>query len=222
MTRRQRVITLQYFAMCGYKLGLFEVALMAMDRVESELEKMEDPARLAAHLGVLKGNLLYATGQFAEAAECYRKTLEGFKALSDPFEACRTQLNLAAALIEQGAGTPARAHLNEVLQRAKSSGYDRQQAFALSHLALLAFRQGDMDRASAHCLASNRLARSREYTSILFRNCYYLWRIARSRRDAHGAKLNERTLRTYMSRVEPYMPEVAEFKAFLDGGQADA
>ena len=109
-------------------------------------------------------------------------------------------------------------HLRRALQTAEEAGYDRPRAFALSHLALLAYRDGDLETAESHCLRSNRLARPREYVSILFRNCFYLWRIAQSRRDGAGVRANERTLRTYVGRVEDYIPEVEEFRAHLGGG----
>jgi tetratricopeptide (TPR) repeat protein len=218
LTDRQRVITLQYFVMCCYKLSKFTVAMMAIDKAESELARIEDAADLAAHLAVLKGNLLFVTKRFPEAAVAFREALERFEQLPDPFEACRTRLNLAATLIEMGSRASAREHLLEALHRAEASGYDRQRAFALSHLALLAFKEGDLATAEAHCLRSNALARPREYVSILFRNCYYLWRIARERNDVAAVKTNERTLRTYVNRVEADMPEAEDFRSHLGGG----
>ena len=46
-----------------------------------------------------------------------------------------------------------------------------------------------------------------------------LWRIAQAREDEAAIKTNERTLRTYLTRVEDYMPEAEEFSAFLGGGK---
>ena len=56
---------------------------------------------------------------------------------------------------------------------------------------------------------------------MLWRNCYYLWRIAQARDDVAGVKSNERTLKTYLNRAEGYMPEVAEFKARIGRGEED-
>jgi tetratricopeptide (TPR) repeat protein len=192
---------------------------MAIEKAERELERLDASGDdLRAVVTVLKGNLCFMTGQFSESADAFRAALERYTRLSDSFEACRTLLNLAAALIELGRLDEARVHLRTALETAEASGYDRQRAFAHSHLALLAYRSGDFETAETHCLRSNRLARPREYLSILFRNCFYLWRIARSRKDESGVRTNERTLRTYVGRVEDYIPEVEEFRAYLGGG----
>jgi tetratricopeptide (TPR) repeat protein len=191
---------------------------MAIERADRELATLPEDDDLAAAVIVLKGNLNFMTGLYAEAAEAYRAARLKYLGFSDTFEACRAQLNLAAALIELGKHDDARFHLQKALSTAEKAGYDRQRAFALSHLALLAYRGGDLETAESHCLRSNRLARPREYVSILFRNCFYLWRIAQSRRDEAGVKTNERTLRTYLARVDGYVPEVEEFKAHLGGG----
>jgi tetratricopeptide (TPR) repeat protein len=219
LTQRHQVITLQYFAMCCYKLGKFTVAIMAVDKAEQELAKLEDSERLTATLAVLKGNLYFSMQHYAKASDSFRLAIENFREVADPFEACRAQLNLAAALIELERHAEARSLLKQTLQTAEKSGYDRQYAFALSHLALLAYRENDMNAAEAHCLRSNRLARPREYVSILFRNCFYLWRIAQARRDEAGVRTNERTLRTYLNRMEDYVPEAEEFASFLGRGK---
>ena len=221
LTPRQAVITLQYFAICCYRLSKFTVAMMAIEKAEHDLATLDDPDRLAAHLSALKGNLYYITLRHDESAKAFGQALRKFREVSDSFECCRTRLNLAAALIETGAVTRARAYLDEALEQAEAAGYDRQRAFAFSYLARLAYREGDMDVAESHCLRSNRLARSRDYVSILFCNCYYLWRIAQTRQDAAGIKVNERTLRTHIGRVDSYLSEAVEFKAFLGGGKAD-
>jgi tetratricopeptide (TPR) repeat protein len=219
LTQRQKVVTLQYFAMCCYKLGKFTVAIMAVDNAERELGKLEDRERLAAMLAVLKGNLYFNMRHHAKATDSFRVAAEKFREVADPFEACRAQLNLAAALIELKRHAEARSLLKQALQTAEKAGYERQFAFALSHLALLAYRENDLDTAEAYCLRSNRLARPREYVSILFRNCFYLWRIAQEREDDAGVRTNERTLRTYLNRVDDHVPEAEEFADFLGGGK---
>lgn len=218
LTPRQQILTLQYLAGCCYRLGKYTVALMAIEKAEQELKDLSDADDLAAIITVIKGNLHFMTKRYPEAADAFRDAWAKYSDLSDSFEGCRTQLNLASALIELGDLDEARDHLQQALKTAEESGYDRQRAFALSHLALLAYRDDDLETAEAHCLRSNRLARSREYISILFRNCFYLWRIAQSRRDEAGIRTNERTLRTYVSRVDGYIPEVEEFRTFLGGG----
>ena len=217
LTQRQKVLTLQYFAICCYRLGKFTVAMMAIDKAEVELEGLEKRDELHGHLCVLKGNLLFVTRRYPEASEAYRDAVSTFEKLDNAFEACRTRLNLAAALIEIGSRSHARTILKETLVKAESAGYDRQRAYALSHLAFLSYKEDDLEGAESYCLQSNKLARPREYISILFRNCYYLWQMARDRDDETGVKTNERSLRTYLSRVEEYMPEAEAFRAHLGG-----
>jgi tetratricopeptide (TPR) repeat protein len=219
LTQRQKVVTLQYFAMCCYKLSKFTVAIMIVDKAEQELKKLEDGDRLTATLAVLKGNLCFNLRQYAEASDAYRRAVEKFAQSDDRFESCRTKLNLASTLIELKQHAEARSLLKSVLVIAEKAGYERQVAFALSHLAFLAFRENDKETAEALCLRSNRLARPREYVSILFRNCFYLWRIAKERHDEAGARTNERTLRTYLNRIDDHVPEAEEFAVFLGGGK---
>lgn len=221
LSTEQLIVALHYFAMCCYRLGKFTVAMMAIDRAEGELPGLEKPERLSAHLGALKGNLLYITRRHGEAAEAFVRAYQMFEKLPDKFEACRTRLNVASSLIEAGSHARAKNHIIAALTQAEAAGYDRQQAFALSHLARLAFKEGNLESAESYCLRSNRIARSREYAPILFRNCFYLWQIARTRRDDTGVRTNERTLRTYLGRVDGYLAEAAEFSAFLSGGRGD-
>lgn len=221
LTSRQRFITLQYLGTCCYHMGKFTVAQMAIENAERELARVDEPAKLPAHLAALKGNVAFAQRRHAEAAEAYRQALALFEAAGDAFEACRARLNLASALIDLGFHASARAHLKDALGKAEAAGYERQQAFALSHLGLLAFREGDLDAAETHCIRSNRIARPREYLTLLFRNCYYLWEVAKARKDESSVKANERSLRAYVSRVDEHVPEVEKFRAHLGGGKAD-
>jgi len=224
LTPRQRVIALEIFATTCYKLGKHTVAMMAIDRAEAELASLteqDEVQRLRATLTVLKGNTQFVTQQFAAAADAFRTSVDAFEKIGNDFEACRARLNLAVALMELGSRSRSRELLEQALRAAENGGYDRQRAYAHGHLGLLGWREGDLDGAEAHCLRSNGIARPREYVSLLWRNCYYLWKIAVSRKDEAATRANERTLKTYLGRVEEYMPEVDEFKSFLGRGNDD-
>ena len=80
--------------------------------------------------------------------------------------------------------------------------------------------EDDLDSAEAFCLRSNGIARPREYVSVVFRNCYYLWRISRARNDTAGIRTNERSLRTYLTRVEDFLPEAQAYRDHLSRGDA--
>jgi tetratricopeptide (TPR) repeat protein len=219
LTPRQKVVALHLLAYCSQRLGKYTVAMMAVEQAERSLAVVEEPGDLSAFLMQLKGDVLAYTGRFEEGVEAYGAAMQLFEARANGFEACRTALNLAACLIETDAGPRARRILKEALEQAEQAGYDRQRAYALSHLGLLAFREGDLEAAETYCLRSNQVARPREYVSVLFRNCFYLWKLSRTRGDAAGAKVHERTLRTYVNRVERSMPEAEAFRSFLGGGQ---
>lgn len=224
LSAEQRIIALESFAIACTKLGKYTVAMMAIEKAEAELDELSgsaDADRLRAALVVLRGNTHFILKRHDRAAEAFREGVERFERIGDSFEACRTQLNLAVALMELGSRSRTREILEQALARAEAAGYDRQRAYALGHLAVLAFRENDLAACEALCLRSNGLARPREYASLLWRNCYYLWRVARERTDEPAVKANERTLKTYLSRAEDYMPEVEDFKGYLGRGNRD-
>jgi ATP/maltotriose-dependent transcriptional regulator MalT len=135
-----------------------------------------------------------------------------------PFEVCRAQLNLAQTMILVGESEKAIPYLRSALKNAEESGYERLRSLALSHLAVVHHAKQDLDSAEAYALRSNTIARSREYLTFVFRNCFYLRDIARQRGDEASVSVNERTLRAYMNRVDPDLPELIEFLAELEGG----
>ena len=80
-------------------------------------------------------------------------------------------------------------------------------------------RLNEPEPAEAYALRSNAIARPREYLSIVFRNCFYLRTIAEQRGDSAAVKSNERTLKAYLSRVDPDLPEAIEYRAHLARGR---
>lgn len=216
--QEQRLTTLHYFTICCYRLGKFPVACMALDQVKREMADLAASHPLHAHLAAIEGAVMHALGRFDEAAKAFGDALAQFIALNDPFLACRHRLNLAAALIDSGNMNQAREHLQQVLREAADGGYDRERARVLGALGLVAFREGDLEAAESHCLQSNQIARPREYHSLVFQNCFYLWRIAQLRGDHPAERSNERTLRTYVSRVEEFSPEAQEYRKHMTGG----
>ena len=215
LTERQKVIALQYFAICCYRLGRLTVARMATDSAKAKLARLPRSEDLCAHLSVVEGNLLFATNRVPEAVTAYQSALRGFKSQLDELEACRTALNLAAAMVELGSGSHVEVLLRDTLETTIATGHKRQQAYALSHLALLAFGNNSVENAQTYCLRSNHIARPRGYISILFRNCYYLWRAAQLQSDGSARKTHERTLLKHLSEVEDNMPEAEAFRTHV-------
>jgi hypothetical protein len=138
---------------------------------------------------------------------------------NDALESCRAGLVLAESLIELERFAEGDAELNKVLARADQSGFDRMRALALSNLAVSSFKRGDGTTAESMALRSNAVARPIEYHELVFRNCFYLWELAKQRGDASATKLNERALRTYLGRIESKLPEAESFRNFVGRGQ---
>ena len=218
LTPDQKAWALQLFAMCCYRLQKYTVALMALESVESERDSISE--NLIASLIAIKANLLGVTGRHEEAIRAYRDAIRDYDRMSNPFEACRARLNLCSVLIEIGNNKSAKRQLADVLREAEKLGFDRQLALAHSNLAVLAYREGNRDATEGHCLRSNAIARPREYYSVVFRNCYYLWRLALDSNDNAAIKTHERSLRTYLVRIEESLSEADEYRAHLAGSES--
>lgn len=216
----RRLMTLEAFVISCYRLGRYTVAIMALEQAFRDLEKSEAPPKTAADLEAIRGNVLTASGRTEEALSAYRRALGLYEAIPHPFEACRIRINIGSALAASGEREEASRALEQALAEAEAAGYDKLRSSALSALAAAAFEAGDQAAAEAYALRSNTVARPREYLSIVFRNCYYLWKIARARRDEAAVRANERTLRAYVGRIEEQMPEAEAFRAFSSGGEA--
>jgi len=216
----RELLALQNLVMCCVSLGRFKFALIILERAEKQLGSPDAPLRMAADITAIRAFVHTVTGVPESAAESFAAAMEKYTAIGNGFEACRCQINLGYALLECAQATRARTQLEAGLRSAESAGYDRLKALALGHLALLSLREGSLAAAESYALRSNSIARPREYLSLLFRNCYCLWKAARAKGDEAGVRANERTLRAYVSRVEDYMPEVQEFRAYLAGGRA--
>ena len=217
LSNRQLLWALIAFVNCSYRLQRFTVAKMGLERIDRELTTHDHPPRARAVAESARGAAFCSMGCTQDAAVAFEQALQLFRHLGDRFQACKAQVNLAQALIDLGEPNKARAHLLRALRVTEDSGYDKLNALALSHLVVVARRRSDDDTAEAYALRSNAIARPREYTSILFRNCYYLREIAAERGDEASVRSNERTLKAFLSRVEPDLPEAIRYRARLTG-----
>jgi tetratricopeptide (TPR) repeat protein len=218
LSKRQRLWAVISFVTCCYRLRRYTIAQMGLEQADQLLAKGGNFDRLRAIAESLRGPVFVALNRNEQAAEAFTRALEIFLVIPDSFEACKARINLAQALINLGQLKKARNHLTKALKSAQESGYDKLGALALSHLALTAYRLEEPGAAEAYALRSNVIARPREYISIVFRNCFYLRAIAVDKGDEAAVKSNDRTLKAYLSRVEPDLPESIEYRANQVGG----
>jgi transcriptional regulator with XRE-family HTH domain len=214
----QRVLTMLNFANCCYRLRRFTIAEMALDQIEKELDSGAFEPRIKAFHRSVRGRIEASMGLHERAVTTYESAIELHMGSRNTFEAVIARLNLADSLIQLGRLDEATPHARSAVQVAEDSGYDRLKALGLSHLALISYRKGDLGAAESFALRSNVIARSREFVSVVFRNCYYLREIARRRDDTVAATQNQRTLRAYLTRVDADLPEAAIVRAELAGG----
>lgn len=217
-TRRQKLQAWLCFTICCYRLKRYTIAEMALVKATEELAGVEHPTELHATVTATRAVVQTALGQLVQAIESYKAAISLYLQVPQPFEVCRAQLNLAQTMILLGDSEKALPYLRSALKNAEESGYERLRSLALSHLAVVHHAKRDLDSAEAYALRSNAIARSREYLTFIFRNCFYLRNIARARGDRAAFAVNERTLRAYMNRVDQDLPELIEFKAELEGG----
>jgi len=220
ITRAQRLSTVLHFAICCYRLSRYTVALMALDQVAAELDHADTPPRVAADLELIRGNVFLAIGSPARAVAHLEKARTIYDDFGNQLESCRAGLVLGEVLIELGRLDEADSRIRAELERCQSNGFEGQKALALGHLAVSSFRRGDSSAAEALALKSNAIARPIEHHALVFRNCFYLWEIAKQRGDASAVKLNERTLRTYLGRIESKLPEAENFREHIGRGQS--
>lgn len=217
-TERQQLQLLLCFVICCYRLKRFTIAEMALSRAESELGLSELPDELQATVVATRAVVETALGRLDRAVTSYKNAISLYLRIPHPFETCRAQINLGQTLILAREPDKALPYLRTALQHAEQSGYDRLRALASSHLAVVHYGRDELQTAETYLLRSNSIARTREFISLMFRNCFYLRAIALKRGDASQAALNERTLKTYLNRVDPDLPEVVEYRAELEGG----
>jgi transcriptional regulator with XRE-family HTH domain len=216
----QRLCTVLHFAICCYRLGRYTVALMALDQIASEIDRPETPGRIAADLELIRGNVYLAAGSPAAAIPHLEKARVGYDGLPNAIESCRAGLVLGEALTDLGRLDEGETVLRTELDRCERSGFEGQKALALSNLAVVSFRRGDATSAESYALRSNAIARPIEHHALVFRNCFYLWEIAKQRGDVSATKLNERTLRTYLGRIEAKLQEAETFRDFVGRGES--
>lgn len=199
------------FVICSYRLRRFEVALMGRDWVERKLLDGEWPADLIAIAHSTSASVHHAVGDYAKAKEGFQRALALFDELNDGLERCRARINLGQALTDLGQHRTAIRYLTAGVDEATGGRWDRLAAIGLSHLAVVHFKDDRLAAAERYAIQSNAYARGLDLKPTLFRNCYYLWKLAGLRHDEAGVAANEKSLRALKHRVPRDMHEVEAF-----------
>jgi transcriptional regulator with XRE-family HTH domain/predicted negative regulator of RcsB-dependent stress response len=215
-----RLRALQLFANACFRLRLHDVALWALDACEQGAHHVSGSGRFHADVLTLRGNLHQNAARPSDALAAYQKALEIYSAIGEAYEALVVRLNMAVAETDCARLDTARGRLEALLLVLEAGHHERLRALALSHLGLIHFRNGKLDAAEGFAIKSNAIARPREYNAIVFRNCFYLWQIAKTRKDEGATRLNERTLKSYLARIEESLPELDEFRRLTAGDQS--
>lgn len=206
------------FVRTSYRLRRFTVALMGLQQIDQLLDRREWNPRLRSIARSTHGQVHVAIGDLKRAKECFESSLESFQQVGDDFEACKARINLGQVLIDAGSLGAARRHLVQSLSDASEGKFDKLIALAASHMAVLSYKKGDMESAESFALRSNVIARPNEYRSVLFRNVFYLWKVAVDKNDLTAISSNERTLRALSNRIHDESPELEQFRRFIEGG----
>jgi tetratricopeptide (TPR) repeat protein len=206
------------FVRTSYRLRRFTVALMGLQQIDELLDRKKWNPRLRSIARSTHGQVHVAIGDLKCAKECFESSLESFQQAGDDFEACKARINLGQVLIDSDSLGAARRHLVQSLSEASEGKFDKLVALAASHLAVLNYKKGDTESAESFAIRSNAIARPNGYQTILFRNVFYLWKIAVDKRDSAAMSSNERTLRALSNRIYDEFPELEQFRRFTEGG----
>lgn len=217
----QRIRLLEVLTMASLRLGLVDVAGMMLDSAEALLSRLPaGEAKLHAKLLSLRGVLSYELEDFPAAEATFSRAAEQCAACGEGPTALQMRVNRGAALLHLDRRPEARGLLVESCREAEAGGLERHLALALSHLAKLEAAEGDARAAEAYALRSNGIARARDYVDVVFRNCFILRELALRNGDETTARMHEKTLRSYVHRVESNLFEARAFRSELSRGEA--
>jgi len=210
------------FVASSIRLRRLQVARAALAHAEEILASPEAPSRFRAHFALLQGNLHSEHENYDEALASYVRALQLFEALPNAYEACRCRVLAGGALIELGKLRNARSQLERALAVAEPAGYGRLKCLASSNLAKLAFLLDRHGECENHALRSNRIARELEFEPVLFRNSWYLRRIALMRGNERATRSLERTLLLHLGKMAPSMAEARALREELTAGRGES
>ena len=200
------------FVECAFRLGRCAVAVMGLDQVARHLRDGEWPADLVAIAHSTDGMIRYSLEDLDRAKESFEAAVSRFDEIGNDLEGCRARINLAQVLIDRDQPRAALHYLTRAIKTGESGRFQGLLTLAYSHLALVHFKMDQFEAAERCALKSNNLGRELGYNSTIFRNCYYLWKLAEKRGDRASAVSHEHNLRSLINRVPQDVKEVERYR----------
>ena len=213
LSPQHRLIAWQFFIGCCTRLRRYRLALTALEQAERETCSPDAPARSAADLKVLRGDLLIKTGRVEAAVEQFASALKLYRANGDLAETCRSQMNLGSTLLELGRLAAARSYLLRSVEEAERGGWDQIRASALANLAAVAWRSGDPARSEQYAYRAEELGKRLELPAVRFKSTYYLMRAAEAADDTRAALAYQQLLISQANKTLPPSPELDHVRA---------
>ncbi len=217
ITPLQRCLALNFLAITIWRQGRLEYATVVLKEALSGAESLKGESVVPA-IRMTQGTIAFRRGLFKEALEYFQSSSRLYVELAMTFQRNIADRQIGLTFVEMGKYRKGKEILSEVLQVAQQQKYEKQMAMVLGDLAMVSWNQGDMERTESLCRRSNSIARPRDYIDLVFRNCYYLWKVAETNGNQSSLKFNYRTLRSYQGRVDDTLPELQEFERVLGGG----
>jgi Flp pilus assembly protein TadD len=192
------------------------VALFSVAQAQVMIRSSKTPLESqSAALCSLEGHLQFSLENYSLAYDKFSEAYQLFTNLGNRVACLRTQLGMGSALEKCGKRKSARSHYIDVLQKATSEGFLKIASIVLSNLAEISFLDGEHEKAEHYAMKSNRLARSMDNHIVLFRNQFYLWKIALATKDDTRASQQLSSLKKYYPRVDKDLDEAKQLQAFL-------
>ena len=217
LTLIHQLEVIHLFATNCQRLRKYTVAMFAVDQAQTLIDGTEQNVdRNIAGLFSLKGELHHLLGNSIKSYENYSEASLWNEKLGNKVEFLKAQLGMATALNQNGKRKSARTKYLEVLKKTEEEGLLRISTIVLSNLAELAYLDNEFEKAEHYAMKSNRLARPMEFKTVLFRNSFYLWKIAQSLDDEKRSHSHLSALKKYFSQVDRDIDEVRLFATFLE------
>ena len=211
LTVDEQVGAWQLFTVACYRLRRFQFASLGLARIEALLKIEGGPSKSRATTQFLRGAFEALIGHDERAIPNYEAAIRVFDRDGDDLQASAARVSLADSHFAAGQLSKARSAVEAALATAQRGGFDRHRAHALNVFARISHRLKRPKEAESYANDSNELAVATEYWDVLFMNHLVLRDLARA---TGGTSLvdHSRALRTFLSRVDPNLPEVQRYK----------